>query len=73
MPHVNNDMKQLSREKLERSTAMLVERQGELPPISLSVGVAFADRENPQGDIFHDADQMLQQMKSVKTSGCAIY
>ena len=73
MTRVNNDMKPLIREKMERINAMLRERQGDLPPINLSVGVAFADRENPQGDIFHDADQMLQQMKSVKTSGCAIF
>ncbi|MBQ6123557.1 MAG: EAL domain-containing protein, partial [Clostridia bacterium] len=73
MTRVNNDMKPLIRQKMERINAMLLERQGDLPPINLSVGVAFADRENPQGDIFHDADQMLQQMKSVKTSGCAIF
>ncbi len=73
MTRVNNDMKPLIREKMERINTMLRERQGDLPPINLSVGVAFADRENPQGDIFHDADQMLQQMKSVKTSGCAIF
>ena len=73
MTRVNNDMKPLIREKMERINAMLRERQGDLPPINLSVGVAFADRENPQGDIFHDADQMLQQMKSVKASGCAIF
>ena len=73
MTRVNNDMKPLIRQKVERINAMLRERQGDLPPINLSVGVAFADRENPQGDIFHDADQMLQQMKRVKASGCAIY
>ncbi len=73
MTRVNNEMKPLIREKMERINAMLRERQGDLPPINLSVGVAFADRENPQADIFHDADQMLQQMKSVKTSGCAIF
>jgi len=73
MTRVNNEMKPLIRQKMERINAMLRERQGDLPPINLSVGVAFADRENPQGDIFHDADQMLQQMKSVKSSGCAIF
>ena len=73
MTRVNNDMKPLIREKMERINAMLRDRRGDLPPINLSVGVAFADRENPQGDIFHDADQMLQQMKSVKASGCAIF
>jgi len=73
MTRVNNDMKPLIQQKVERINAMLRERQGDLPPINLSVGVAFADRENPQGDIFHDADQMLQQMKNVKSTGCAIF
>ncbi|MBR2796137.1 MAG: EAL domain-containing protein [Clostridia bacterium] len=73
MTRVNNDMKPLIRQKVERINAMLRERQRDLPPINLSVGVAFADRENPQGDIFHDADQMLQQMKNVKSTGCAIF
>ena len=73
MTRVNNDMKPLIQQKVERINAMLQERQGDLPPINLSVGVAFADRENPQGDIFHDADQMLQQMKNVKSTGCAIF
>ena len=73
MTRVNNEMKPLIRQKVERINAMLRERQGDLPPINLSVGVAFADRENPQGDIFHDADQMLQQMKNMKSSGCAIF
>ena len=44
-----------------------------LPPISLSVGVAFADRPNPQGDIFHDADTALSLMKNMKKRGCAIF
>lgn len=73
MTRVNNEMKPLIRQKMERINAMLRQMQDDLPPINLSVGVAFADRENPQGDIFHDADQMLQQMKSMKSSGCAIF
>ena len=43
------------------------------PPVSLSVGVAFADRENPQGDILHDADTALYRMKEVRRCGCAVY
>ena len=73
MTRVNNSMGQLISDKMERINAMLGEKHGELPHIGLSVGVAFADRENPQGDIFHDADQMLQQIKRMKASGCAIY
>lgn len=75
MTRVNNAMSPLIQEKMERINAMLREKQDEnhLPAVDLSVGVAFADRENPQGDIFHDADMMLQQMKRMKVSGCAIF
>ena len=45
----------------------------DLPPVSLSVGVAFADRENPQGDIFHDADTALYKVKAAGRKGCGIY
>ena len=73
MTRMNNTMKPLIHEKMEHITAMLEEERGDLPPVSLSVGVAFADRENPQGDIFHDADMMLQRMKAMRHNGCAIY
>ena len=73
MTRMNNTMKGLINEKVERINRLLEEERGDLPPISLSVGVAFADREDPQGDIFHDADMMLQRMKAVRHNGCAIF
>ncbi len=73
MTRMNNTMRPLIHEKMEHINAMLEEERGDLPAVSLSVGVAFADREDPQGDIFHDADLMLQRMKAVRDNGCAIY
>lgn len=73
MTRMNNELKSLINDKAIRISAMLKERQGDLPPIGLSIGVAFADRPNPQGDIFHDADMALQQVKELKQSGCAIF
>ena len=73
MTRMNNELKSLINDKATRISAMLKERQGDLPPIGLSIGVAFADRPNPQGDIFHDADMALQQVKELKQSGCAIF
>ena len=73
MTRVNSTMKPLISEKIERINAMLKNDRGDLPPICLSVGAAFADRENPRGDIFHDADIALNRMKSIKESGWAIY
>ena len=73
MSRMTSSMQKQVFDKIEHINRKLKNVPEGLPPISLSAGVAFADRENPQGDIFHDADQMLQQMKSVKTSGCAIF
>ena len=46
--------------------------EGELP-ISLSVGIAFSDRENPQGNIFKDADTALHRMEQMRKRGFAVY
>lgn len=73
MTRVNSAMKSLISDKVERINAMLKEHQGDLPPVELSIGVAFADRENPQGDIFHDADIALTRMKNIKKGGWAVY
>jgi len=73
MTRVNSTMRKLVYDKVEHVNGMLHEKIDDLPPISLSVGVAFSDRDNPQGDIFHDADIALSRMKDMKRSGCAIY
>ena len=73
MTRVNSDMRSLISDKMERIKAMLRDHQGNLPPVTLSVGVAFADRTHPKGDIFQDADSALQEFKHMKHNGCAIY
>ena len=49
------------------------ERWKGMPPISISVGAAFWDRENPGTDILKDADRALLQMKQNGKLGCRIY
>ena len=56
MTRANSSMGQLVRNKINRANELLQHPKDDLPPVSLSVGVAFSDRENPQGDIFKDAD-----------------
>ena len=73
MTRMNSAMQKLVLQKVERINETLREGKDDLPPISLSVGVAFSDRENPQGDVFADADAALQRMKQIRQSGCAIY
>ncbi len=72
MTRVNNEFKPLIYEKVDKINSMIHQHE-EVPPFRLSVGVAFADRDNPQGDIFHDADVALQTMKTMKKSGVVIF
>ena len=73
MTRVNGSMSKLVRSKIERINDLLQHPKDGLPPVSLSVGVAFSDRENPQGDIFRDADTALYQVKEAGRNGCKIY
>ena len=73
MTRVNSSMKQLVINKMNKANELLQNPKDDLPPASISVGVAFADRPNPQGDIFVDADTALYQVKSAGRSGCKVY
>ena len=44
-----------------------------LPRVSLSVGVAFSDRQDPGESIFKDADQALYRVKQNGKHDCGFY
>lgn len=73
MTRANSAMRQLVINKVARANDILQHPKDGLPKVSLSVGVAFADRENPQGDIFKDADTALYTIKQGGRCGCAIF
>ena len=73
MTRVNSSMKQLVINKIAGANELLKHPKDDLPPVSLSVGVAFSDRENPQGDIFKDADTALYKVKKAGRNGCEVY
>ena len=56
----------------EINEELVKERRKGMPPISVSVGAAFWDRENPGPDILKDADKALLQMKQNGELGCRI-
>ena len=60
-------------DKIEQINEMLRQASDEEQVISLSVGIAFSDRENPQGNVFDDADTALNRMKQMRQTGCAVY
>jgi len=73
MTRVTSEMEKLVFDKVEQVNTQLKRLADDLPVVSLSVGVAFSDRKNPQGDIFRDANTALDRMKEMKRCGCAIY
>ena len=73
MTRANSSMEQLVINKITRANTLLQAPEDGLPKASLSVGVAFSDRENPDGDIFRDADTALYTVKTRGRCGCAVY
>ena len=73
MKNANSSMRELVAEKIRRANDKLQHPEDGLPSVSLSVGVAFGDRENPSGDIFKDADTALYRVKRGKRGTCDFY
>ena len=73
MRNANSRLRGLVEDKIARANARLQAPQDGLPAVSLSVGVAFGDRENPTDDIFKDADAALYAVKRGGRGGCAFY
>ena len=73
MVHVNSSLRGLVSEKLEGINYQLNNPDDDLPPVSLSIGIAFGDRENPEGDIYNDADKALYKVKERGRNGYEFY
>lgn len=69
MVHVNSSLKSLVSEKLEGINYQLQHPKDDLPPVSLSIGIAVGDREDPDGDIYADADKALYRVKERGRNG----
>ena len=70
---MTSDLKYTIQEKITAMNQELSEPTDGLPAVSLSVGVAFSDRENPGESIFKDADKALYQIKEHGKHGCGFY
>ena len=73
MTRVTSASKELVTSKIEAFNNILLAGTEEFPPIVLNVGVAFSDREKPDGDVFQDADTALQRMKEMRQTGYAVF
>ena len=66
MRRAKSNLRQLVQKKLEQANALLMAPKDDLPPISISAGVAFGDRPAPGADLFKDADTALYRVKRRK-------
>ena len=73
MTRMNSAGKSLVFAKLEEVARQLEEGRDGLEPIRLSVGIAFSDRDKPEGDVFQDAETALERLKQAQGTGCAFY
>ena len=73
MVEMKSELGYTIQEKIAYCNEVLSNPTDDLPPVSLSVGVAFADRENPNESIFKDADKALYFTKEHGKKGCSIY
>ena len=73
MVEMTTDLAYTIEEKIAAVNEQLSVEEGNMPAVSLSVGVAFSDRKNPGDSIFKDADKALYHVKENGRHGCHIY
>ena len=73
MVEMTSNLKYTIEEKIAFVNEELGKEEEGIPAVSLSVGVAFADRENPGESIFKDADKALYHVKENGRNGCHFY
>ena len=73
MVQMTSDLSYTISDKITAVNEFLTHPDDGLPAVSLSVGVAFADRKNPGENIFKDADKALYKTKENGKCGCTFY
>lgn len=73
MVEMTSDLDYTITEKIVEINRRLSDPDDGMPPVSLSVGVAFTDRKNPGKSQFTDADSALYYTKEHGKHGCTFY
>lgn len=73
MVEMTSDLKYTIEDKITVINEILSQEKNGVPAVSLSVGVAFSDRDNAEDDIFKDADKALYYIKEHGRHGCKIF
>ena len=73
MPGTDQAHGEMMMEKIRQINRELAECRDDLPPVTISAGLAFHDRPNPTGSLFKDADSTLMNLKKTRADCCAVY
>ena len=73
MVEMTPDLSYTIKEKVAAINEQLAQPEEGCPAVSLSVGVAFTERENPSDSLFRDADKALYKTKENGRGGYTIY
>ncbi len=73
MVDMTSDLSYTIQDKVDEMNRLLSITEDGIPKVSLSVGVAFMDRENPGESLFTDADKALYFSKEHGRSQCHFY
>ena len=73
MVHTHSNLRELVENKVKNCQVRVGSEEDGLPAVTLSIGVAFGDREAPTDDIYKDADAALYQVKEAGRNGYAFY
>ena len=73
MVNASSVLKDLVAGKLDRALDMLRNPTDGTPVVTLSIGVAFSDREHPTDSIYNDADAALYKVKNRGRNGYEFY
>lgn len=73
MPGTDQAHGEMMKEKIRQINRELAECRDDLPPVTISAGIAFWDRPNPSASLFKDADSTLIELKRTRADCCAVY
>ena len=73
MPGTDQDQAEKIRDKIIQINQELAENCGDLPPITVSAGIAFWNRPQADGSLLKDADSALMDLKKTRDKSCAVY
>ena len=69
----SKDIADQLKEKGNKINVVLQTKEGELPPVSLSIGVAFGDEHDDTDSLFKKADKALYETKNTGRNGVTVF